>query len=333
MESTPLVSVVCAWYNRPQYIQDTLNSLLAQSLDSIEIVLVNDGSNDPQVRAILDSFDDPRLIIVHQENSGFVTTIRRAIDISRGRYIAIQGAGDVSEPSRLELQAKALDADPTLGVIGCLRRHESVSATAITTLGVHGKPGIASLTDFLTGGNPFSHGEVMMRRQAYDQVGGYRPFFVFAQDRDLWIRIAGAGWKMENLEHMLYVRRNFAADGVSTNKPKLYLQQAYSSFARQCHHDRVQNGKDALDLFGDSAGLFRRRHPALARAAAKIAVQSLYNGEMADARTYADRALQEKWMPQTVAIWLAVKTSAAAPALRRLFIRLIGKRAGWETLS
>jgi len=333
MRSPPLVSIVCAWYNRPDYLKDTLDSLLAQTATSFEIVLVDDGSTDARVRQILANYNDPRLLIIHQANAGFVTAIRNAISRSHGRYIAIQGAGDTSEPERIARQAKALDIDPQLGVIGCLRRHESVTAGKITMLGTHGKPGRALLSDFLEGGNPFSHGEVMIRREAYDQVGGYRPFFMLAQDRDLWIRIAGAGWRMANLADVLYVRRNFTGDGVSTNKSKMYLQQAFSSFARQCHYDRARDGRDAIDLYGAAAGLLRRPHPALARASAKIAIQSLYTGDIADARLYARRAVQEKKTPQTIAAWLSVHASTRFPILRHLLTRVLGKRAGWEALS
>ncbi len=331
--SPPLVSIVCAWYNRPDYLKDTIESLLSQTCASFEIILINDGSKDPRVSEILATYSDPRLVVIHQDNAGFVVAIRSAISQARGRYIAIQGAGDISEPERIARQAKALDADPRLGVVGCLRRHEAVSAGKIATLGVYGKPGLATLPDFLEGGNPFSHGEVMIRREAYEQVGGYRPFFMFAQDRDLWIRIAGAGWHMVNLPEVLYVRRNFVGDGVSTNKSKLYLQQAFSTFARQCHYDRIRDGHDSIDLYGASAGLFRRPHAGLARASAKIAIQSLYKGEKDDARLYAKRALLEKKNGRTLATWLAVNVFVALPPLRRLFIRVIGKRAGWEALS
>ena len=334
MEGLPLVSIVCAWYNRADFLHDTLQSLLTQSFDSFEIVLVNDGSKDPRVREILDTFDDPRLIVIHQTNAGFVAAIRHAIDASRGRYIAVQGAGDVSEPERISKQVQAMEADTRLGVVGCLRRHEAYNVAGVSTaLGTHGKAGPASIDDFLKGGNPFSHGEVMIRREAYEQVGGYRPFFMFAQDRDLWIRIAAAGWKMSNLPDVLYVRRNFAGDGVSTNRSKLYLQQAFSSFARQCHDDRLRDGADAVDIYGASAGLLRRPHPALAEASAKIALQSLYLGDMDEARIYARRALEERCNVRTFATRLAVESAAHFPLLRRFYLKLLGHRAGWETLS
>lgn len=57
-EKVPKVSVVCAWYNRADYIKDTVDSLLNQDFDDYEIIIANDGSPDPRVREILDSYDD-----------------------------------------------------------------------------------------------------------------------------------------------------------------------------------------------------------------------------------------------------------------------------------
>ena len=85
----PLVSVCCAYYNRSEFLRSTINGLLAQDYPNFELVVVNDGSTDPAVRSILDSYQDPRLRVIHQSNTGFVAAIRRAIDESRGQYIAI----------------------------------------------------------------------------------------------------------------------------------------------------------------------------------------------------------------------------------------------------
>lgn len=100
-ETLPKVSVVCAWYNRVDYISDTIDSLLAQDYPNFDITIVNDGSPDPLVREVLDNYTNPRLRVIHQENTGFTRAIRRAIDESDRTYIAIQGAGDISLPGRL----------------------------------------------------------------------------------------------------------------------------------------------------------------------------------------------------------------------------------------
>ena len=123
--------------------------------------------------------DDPRLKIVYQENIGFTASMNRAIRGSAGQYVAVHGAGDVSHPDRLALQAAYLDANPAVGAVGC-RRADNGRAT-ISNDSVKRGP----MLDVMLNYNPFSHGEVMFRRSLFDRVGGYREAFRFAQDRDL----------------------------------------------------------------------------------------------------------------------------------------------------
>ena len=113
------VSVICAWYNRPAFITDTIDSLLAQDHDDFEVIIVNDGSTNPAVRETLENYDDPRLRIFHRDNTGFVKTMRFAIEQSRGKFIAVQGAGDVSYPERLRVQSALLEERPELAGTGC----------------------------------------------------------------------------------------------------------------------------------------------------------------------------------------------------------------------
>ncbi|MBQ2263678.1 MAG: glycosyltransferase, partial [Loktanella sp.] len=67
--------------NRADYIRDTIDSLLVQDYPHFDITVVNDGSPDPRVREILDSYADPRLRVIHQDNTGF---IRTAVSIPEG---------------------------------------------------------------------------------------------------------------------------------------------------------------------------------------------------------------------------------------------------------
>lgn len=318
----PKVSVVCAWYDRADHIGETLDSLLAQDFDGFEIVLVDDGSPDPRVREILDRYDDPRLRVVHQDNTGFTLAIRRAIDAARGEYIAIQGAGDVSLPQRLRVQAAVLDRESEVGVVGC--RYENV---------VVGGPGdrlrtlsaprtlAPRLEHLVKGRNPLGHGEVMMRRSVYDAVGGYRPFFRFAQDRDLWIRMAPI-CRFRIVDELLYERRVFQKDGVSADRSKLLLQQALSNFARQCHHDRRENGRDYVDIYGAHAGLFRRPAPEFADFCARQALQAFAIDDADNAAFFCTMAWREKKTPFVLLAACCVALSSKS----RLFARLVRGR-------
>jgi len=252
---SPKVSVVCSVYNRAVYICETIDSLLAQDFDDFEIVLINDGSPDPRIREFLGSYSDPRLRVIHQENTGFTVAIRRAIDAARGKYIAVQGAGDVSFPTRLTTQYEYLLNNKGVSAVGTWSYIIKVGTSAPSALIKRPQKTVFSHKDLLKE-NPFTHGGIMFSRQVYDQVGGYRPFFKLAQDRDLWCRMSLKA-PMHMIQVITYVNRRFP-DGVSTSIDKVIEQAAFSDMALQFLVTRVNYGHDEVDLLGNNAVLMRK---------------------------------------------------------------------------
>ena len=289
--SLPEVSVVCAWYNRSAYLQASLDSLLAQSHDNFEIVLVDDGSTDPRLREILARYDDPRLRVIHQENAGFTRAIRRAIDASTGRYVALQGAGDISFSNRLARQAAFLDAHPDYAAVSCgynnalIDRDKLHLPLPVDRPGFNGsgpKSGQLRLEvtpEMIMSRNPFTHGEVMIRRSAHDAVGGYRTFFANAQDKDLWLRLI-AHHRLGVLEDWLYQRHTFAADGIATSLRKLLVQTAYSMVAERCWHQRQAGRQDDVDRYGALALMRVPMGPKTTRRVLRSVKQAEYYGTL-----------------------------------------------------
>lgn len=326
----PKVSICCAYYNRSASLRATLDSLLAQRYDDFEVVLVNDGSKDPAVREILDTYQDPRLRIIHQENAGFVPTIRRAVAEARGDYIAIQGAGDVSLPDRLARQAAVLDADPDVGVVSCRQREVRIGGPKAGPMGLSRLVSLAPDAAVMAGRYaPIIHGEVMFRKSIYERVGGYRPFFVYAQDRDLWLRMA-AHSKLMVIDEILYERNHFHDDGVNANPAKVIQQRALALFAVQCHHDRLRLGYDLVERYGVLAPLFRKKDRDFAGFIADRAKDCFLAGDVELARQLADTALWEAWTPKSVVvanlIRLGVRSRPAARAIRLAVAMRRGKR-------
>ena len=197
MNSEPDVSVVMSVYNSADSLAATLDSILTQEGVELEFIVIDDGSTDGSGE-ILDDYAarDPRLRVVHQENTGLTKALIGGCSMARGRYIARQDAGgDISLPGRLRRQVELLDARPDVVMTAC----------ATQFLGPEGEELYKVLQeDFelqrallanrgadLYG--PSHHGAVMMRRTAYLQVGGYRKIFDVAQDLDLWTRLAERG--------------------------------------------------------------------------------------------------------------------------------------------
>ena len=103
MSGDPLISVVMSVFNDARHIAATLDSVLSQEDADLEFIVIDDGSTD-ETGQILDGYAvrDPRLRVVHQENSGLTCSLIRGCALARGKYIARQdGGGDVSLPGRL----------------------------------------------------------------------------------------------------------------------------------------------------------------------------------------------------------------------------------------
>jgi GT2 family glycosyltransferase len=217
--SGPEISVVMAVRNGADTLRETLESVLIQDDCDFEFIVVDDGSTDASARILDDrAAQDSRLRVVHQENAGLTRALIRACGQAQGEFIARQDGGDVSLPTRLAKQAQRLKNDD-----GCVAvsshtefigpRGEYLFKTEI---------GEQALNQSLSGSNsevlagPAHHGSMMMRRSAYEAVGGYRDAFYFAQDIDLWTRLIERG-RFAVVPEVLY-RARLDADSISATQ-------------------------------------------------------------------------------------------------------------------
>ena len=115
----PKVSIVVPIYNVEKYLHECVDSILAQTLKEIEVILIDDGSPD-RCGEIVDEYaaKDPRVVAVHQENSGYSKGVNRGIEMAKGEYIGIIESDDWIEPDmyeKLYASAKKYDTDITKG--------------------------------------------------------------------------------------------------------------------------------------------------------------------------------------------------------------------------
>jgi hypothetical protein len=192
-----LVSVVMAVRDGEPHLDEAVRSVLEQSHTELELVVVDDGSRDrtPQLLGAW-ARRDARLRVVEQPPTGFVVALQRGVSASRGPLIARMDADDVALPRRLQLQVAALDARPALGLVGCWYSYINSAGVPFRTNTVPTQH--SELIEALSTTNPFCHPSVVMRRSAYNDVGGYRLSFDTAEDYDLWLRMSER-WEIANV--------------------------------------------------------------------------------------------------------------------------------------
>ncbi len=202
---SPMISVVLPVHNCPDYISEAIKSILNQTFENFEFIIIDDGSTD-NTTEIARTFADSRIRFFQQENQGLAATLNRGIELAKGKYIARQDQDDISLPERFSRQAAYLDAHPNCGLVGTwaeIWEGEKKSERA------HRHPSDnVTLQYELLFNNPFVHSSVMLRKSALEQVGGYstdserQP----PEDYELWSRIARC-YQVANIPEILMIYR------------------------------------------------------------------------------------------------------------------------------
>ena len=202
---SPKVSVITAVRNAENFITEAVESILGQSLQDLEYIIVDDGSTDDTLGKI-SRLPDPRIQVISLPQSvGPCAARNLAISKSRGQFIAILDGDDISHPERLDRQVGFLKENPSVGAVGSWARvfgeYETVR-----------RPPLASntLKASLLWGNPFVHSTMTVRREALPQSSEpYRASELYAEDYGLWLRIA-RNWELANLNIELIRYRSHA---------------------------------------------------------------------------------------------------------------------------
>lgn len=174
--SLPTVSVITLTYNHQRVIGSCIQSVLDQTYQDWEMIIVNDGSTD-STESIVRGFSDPRISYIRQENVGayrMVETYNRALEQARGEYIAILEGDDIWPPYKLERQVPLLqqdtDAVASYGVAG-------VIGTDGSPQGVYPTPRVdgpyVELIHFLTERAWLQPVTLLIRRDALLAIGGF----------------------------------------------------------------------------------------------------------------------------------------------------------------
>ena len=219
----PKISVVMPTYNAGQYLREAIDSILGQTFEDFEFLIVDDNSTDNTLE-IIGSYKDSRIKLINGPRRGLSAALNYGIDLSGGEYIARMDADDIALPLRFEKQVEFMDKHPKYGVCGVRAQHFSGKYE----LGLYGarhveRPG---LIDQLVC-SVVLHSAVMFRKETLLHYGlRYDEDYLTCEDQELWSR-ALRYTEFYNIQEPL-MRRRKNLKGASTVKAK----EGEESFAK-----------------------------------------------------------------------------------------------------
>lgn len=195
MRITPTVSVVLATYNRSAYLREAIASVLAQTFQAFELIVVDDGSGD-DTAAVVAGFDDARIRYTYQENAGQSAALNRGLALARGEFIAFLDDDDRYLPHNLATQVAFLEANPEIGLVGA-----NVELIAADGAYLRDREGWRESRELdwpaCLYACPLVPSAVVLRsRWLHDLETWFDPALVRFQDVDFWTRLHLAGCRM-----------------------------------------------------------------------------------------------------------------------------------------
>jgi glycosyltransferase involved in cell wall biosynthesis len=185
----PLVSVIIPTYNRADLLPEAIRSVLSQTITDFELIIVDDGSSD-DTRQLVETFADPRIRYIYQENKGISGAMNTGLGAARGDYIARLDSDDRWLPTILAEQLAIFEAHPEIGIVYAKAQAMDINGNPMAqTLGAPGHFPGQTFKSLLYGdfGSAIS---TLVRRECYERIGGYDTHLKANEDWDVWIRLA-----------------------------------------------------------------------------------------------------------------------------------------------
>ncbi len=239
----PLISVIIPVYNGARTIRETISSVLAQSFEDLEIIVINDGSTD-NTAEILANLPNPKIKVYSFPNAGPSASRNRGFRLSAGNYIAYLDADDLWAKDKLKKQFQALQQHPAAGVAYCWTHHIDESGQFVRPGGKHQAEG--NVMGHLLLNNILEHGSnPLIRRQAVAEVGGFDETLRTAEDWDFYIRLAARYEFVVVKKPLIYYRQSpysCSANVARTEKDALaVLERVFKEAPPSLRHLKIQS--------------------------------------------------------------------------------------------
>lgn len=264
MNSSPKISVVMITYNHEKFIAEAIDSILSQTFSDFELIIVDDGSSD-KTKKIIQEYDDSRIIILEQKNSGPSIALNSGINKSRGEFIAFMSGDDVSLPNRLMTQIEQIELQEA-DMIFCLPQiigpDSKILSNKICPIFFHNdfRNTAELFLKLFTYGNFLCAPTCFCRKSAIEKIGQFKRGLIQLQDFDYWIRACKKNLVIKlQKEPVLRYRFLFGVNlSGYHNKNRILAETTllYRSFLDNVHIELLRNAfgeKISMNVLADDA--------------------------------------------------------------------------------
>lgn len=269
MNGEPLVSVVIPTYERPSYLRGAVETAVGQTWPNLEVVVVDDGSSEEYAEAMVESFDDRVALVRHGENRGLSAARNTGVEATGGEYVAFLDDDDRWHEEKIGRQVAVLEEEPTVGLVTCCLAAVDPDGRVLRC--ERSKPD-GDLSDRIYLRNLIgTPSRVLVRRDAFDAVGGFDEGLPTKQDWDLYIKLC-RDWRVRCLSDVLCLRTvhdSMSSDPDDADRDLMRIRRRYEDEIR-------------------AAGLWERT---MAEHHRKVAVTALHRGRRTEARGHARDAI------------------------------------------
>jgi peptidoglycan/LPS O-acetylase OafA/YrhL/glycosyltransferase involved in cell wall biosynthesis len=218
------LSVVIPNFNTAEYVIAAVNSVLTQTFERLEVIVVDDGSTDCSLQE-LERINDPRVTVVAQANRGLAGARNTGIILARGRYIGFLDSDDVWYPRKVEKQLAVMEANSEIGATFSYSAYISEDGAPTGQLLISScKQPTARDLAFR---NHFGNGSTpIIRRECFEEAGLFAEQLQACEDQEMWVRIAArTKWKLELIPEILTGYR-VRSNSLSNSSYHKYVAQA-----------------------------------------------------------------------------------------------------------
>lgn len=226
MIDTPLVSVVLPFYNAP-FLKESINSILHQSYQNFELIIVNNASNDSSLKVAKSYVHHDRVILIDEVKRGVVYAVNTGIKRAKGTFIARMDADDVADTNRLKNQIQSFLNDPSLGLVSGLVEYLGPTENEgfihyvdwLNTIRTHEEIYKNQFVEF-----PLANPSIMFKRELFEQFGYYKEGN-FPEDYEFFLRLQAYNVKMEKANNTVLIWRD--SESRLTRTDKRYSQEEF----------------------------------------------------------------------------------------------------------